>query len=192
MSQNGTDPLNRFGCGPTILPSNILLEKMLGQWLVLSSFTNWLWKKYEKIYWWLLFLTKQWKFGTNSYKFFIPAFLNHKFPFKIPSVAGEIPWNSSIFRSRKSQWLFWWSSSGSPAGRLWLDPMWLGSWTVRVPRERTDQGWPFDDFCWLVTSEFWSRLKTAKELLLIYIWRSPDVFCTLDFDLAPCNYGVQR
>ena len=123
----------------------------------------------------------------NSYKFFIPAFLNHKFPFKIPSVAGEIPWNSSIFRSRKSQWLFWWSSSGSPAGRLWLDPMWLGSWTVRVPRERTDQGWPFDDFCWLVTSEFWSRLKTAKELLLIYIWRSPDVFCTLDFDLAPCN-----
>ena len=45
----------------TILPSNILLEKLLGQWLVLSSFTNWLWKNIGDS----SFYCNQWGFGTQ-------------------------------------------------------------------------------------------------------------------------------
>lgn len=65
-----------LGVGPK-LPSNILLEKMLGQWLVLSSFTNWLWKKNKKILVTPLFNQAMgiWDINSLSHPFWIISFL---------------------------------------------------------------------------------------------------------------------
>jgi hypothetical protein len=63
MCQNGTNPLNRFGCGPKAAqqyPSGKNVGPVTGIVIIYQLVV----KKKTKKYWWLLFLTKQWGFGT--------------------------------------------------------------------------------------------------------------------------------
>ena len=71
-----------------------------------------------------------------------------------------MPKSSAVAPSEQSQWLFWWSSSGSPAGRL-------------------TKGEPID-FCWRVTSDLQVGWKLPNSCCW-WIWRSADVFWYLRF-----------